>query len=153
MTTRIIKTEQQRDMLITYIKGRKLPFSAAITDADMRTLKQNKLQRKWLNEAEEQGDQTAEEYRGWCKLHIGVAIMKAESEEWAEAYNRIIKPLPYETKLEMMMEPMDFPVTRCMTPKGKAKYLDGMYQHFTGLGFYLTDPNSEGMDSYREAQA
>jgi len=26
------------------------------------------------------------------------------------------------------------------------RYLDAIYQHFTGLGFQLTDPNWQGMD-------
>lgn len=152
MTTRLIKTDQQRDLVVKYIQNRKLPFSVDITDAEIRTSKQNALQHMWLRELEDQGDHTAEEYRGICKLHFGVAIMKAESLEWAEKYDRIIKPLDYEQKLEMMMEPMDFPVTRLMSPKGAMQYLNKIYEHFTGLGFYLTDPGSQGIELHPEAK-
>jgi len=151
MTTRAVRTEDQRQSLIKLIESRQLPFSAQINKGAPRSIEQNYLQRKWLSEAQEQGDQTAEEYRGYCKLHFGVAIMKSESPEWAEKYDRLIKPLSYPEKLEMMMEPMDFPVTRLMSTKGKTDYLDQMYQHFTGLGFILTDPNLRGMDEYRKA--
>ena len=41
-------------------------------------------------ELADQGDMTAEEYRGYCKLHFGVAIAK-ENDDWAEAYDRLIK--------------------------------------------------------------
>ena len=146
MTTLAIRSEHDRQRVVVAVGNRKLPFTTQITDGVQRSSKQNSLQRKWLSEAQEQGDQTAEEYRGYCKLHIGVAIMKSESPEWTEKYDRLIRPLPYEQKLEMMMEPMDFPVTRCMSTKGKTKYLDQMYLYFTGLGFLLTEPNQPRTD-------
>jgi hypothetical protein len=106
-----------------------------------RSVEQNKLQRLWLKEAQEQGDQTAEEYRGYCKLHFGVPIMRRDSEEFCEVYDRLIRPRPYEEKLELMMIPMDLPVTRIMDTKQKAEYLSMMCKHFAGeCGFRLTDP-------------
>lgn len=142
MTTWAVRSEQDREQVIKIINGRDLPCTVSIKKGAPRSIDQNKLQRKWLLEAEQQGDCTAEEYRGYCKLHFGVAIMKFESPEWAEKYDRIIRPMPYEVKLEMMMEPFDFPVTRCMSTKGKKKYLDQMYDYFTGKGFVLTDPDN-----------
>lgn len=105
-----------------------------------RSIEQNKLQRKWLGELESQGDMTAEQYRAHTKLHIGVAILKSESEEFAEKYDRTIRPMPYETKLELMMLPFDFPVTRLMSVKQKQKYLDSMFQYWASKGFILTQP-------------
>lgn len=105
-----------------------------------RTIEQNKLQRKWMLEAQQQGDMTAEEYRGYCKLHIGVPILLAESEEFAAKYAQYVKPLPYETKMALMMEPFDFPVTRLMDTSQKGRYLDKCYVYLTGLGFKLTEP-------------
>lgn len=110
-----------------------------------RTLKQNRLQRLWLAEAEKQGDQTAEEYRAYCKLHFGVPIMRQQSEVFREKYDRIIRPLDYEKKLELMMVPFDFPVTRLMDATNETKYLDKVYQFFTGMGFKLTDPESKSV--------
>lgn len=110
-----------------------------------RTLKQNNLQRLWLGEAAKQGDQTAEEYRAYCKLHFGVPIMRQQSEVFREKYDRIIKPLDYEQKLELMMVPFDFPVTRLMDTANEGKYLDKVYQFFTGIGFVLTDPESKAI--------
>lgn len=140
MTSRAIKTEQDRESALLLIKGKALPFTISVTAGAPRSIEQNKLQRKWMLEAEEQGDMTAEEYRGYCKAYFGIPILLAENEEFAEVYNRIIRPLPYEQKMEMMMVPLDFPVTRLMTTKQKAKYLDLIYQHFRGLGFVLTEP-------------
>ncbi len=108
-----------------------------------RTNDQNRLQRLWLSEAEKQGDQTAEEYRGYCKLHFGIPLMRQQSEEFREKYDRIIRPLDYAQKLELMMEPFDFPVTRLMDTVHKSKYLDQMYQFFVGQGFALTTINNK----------
>jgi hypothetical protein len=105
-----------------------------------RTWQQNKLQRKWCLEAEQQGDCTAEEYRGYCKLHFGVPILRAEDEEFAAKYEQYIRGLPYETKMALMMEPFDFPVTRLMDTDQKARYLNKVYEYFTGLGMRLTEP-------------
>ena len=140
MSTWRIKNEGDRANLQKVVANRELPFTAELTKGLPRSNEQNKLQRKWLKEAEEQGDQTAEEYRGYCKLHFGVAIMKQQSELYAEKYDRIIKPLPYEHKLEMMMEPFDFPVTRGMNTANEKRYLDQMYLFFTTKGFVLTNP-------------
>ena len=117
-----------------------------------RSTDQNKLQRKWLLEAEAQGDHTAEEYRGFCKLHFAVPILRWELPEFKEKYDRIVKPLPYEAKLELMQEPLDFPCTRLMSKDQKTRYLDAVYQHFTSLGMRLTDPNLRGYkpDEYKE---
>lgn len=105
-----------------------------------RTWEQNKLQRLWVGEAEQQGDMTAEEYRGYCKLHFGVPILRAESDLFAAKYEQHIRYLPYETKMALMMEPFDFPVTRLMNTDQKTRYLNLMYVHLTGLGFRLTEP-------------
>lgn len=118
-----------------------------------RTIDQNKLQRKWCAEAAAQGDMTADEYRGQMKLHHGVPILRRDSDEFREKYDRLIRPRDYAEKLELMQEPIDFQVTRLMTTRQKAEYLDSVYVDLTGRGFRLTDPGLRGIDSnqYREA--
>jgi len=141
MVQRLIKTETDRDLLIRLIRERKMPFSVTITAGRKRSIEQNKLQRKWCNDiAEQLGDRTPEEVRGHCKLHFGVPIMRAENDEFCEKYDRIIKPLTYESKLELMQEPMDFPVTRLMNTYQKTAYLDAIWKHFTEMGLDLTEP-------------
>jgi hypothetical protein len=140
MTTWAVRTEQEREQVIKIIRGRDLPFTINATKGAPRSIDQNKLQRKWLTEAEQQGDCTAEEYRAYCKLHGGVPILRAENDQFHDVYDRVIRPLPYEQKLEIMKVPIDMPVTRIMTTSQKSKYLDWMYAHFTGLGFTLTEP-------------
>lgn len=140
MTTWPIRSEQDKQLAIKAIRGRSMPCTVTINKGAPRSIEQNRLQRKWLLEAELQGDQTAEEYRGYCKLNFGVAILRNENEVFREKYDRIIRPLSYKVRLELMMVPLDFPITRIMNTKQKTKYLDHMYEFFTGLGFELTQP-------------
>jgi hypothetical protein len=141
MTDRIIRNTHDLEVAIRFVESRELPITISVRKGADRTVEQNKLQRMWLNEiADQLDDQTAEEWRGYCKLRFGVPIMRESSEEFREKYDRLIKPMPYETKIELMMEPMDFPVTRIMTTKEKARYLDAIWDHFTGQGLMLTEP-------------
>lgn len=126
--------ETEKDLLVTIEEHKK-----------NRSVEQNKLQRKWLKEAEAQGDMTAEEYRGYCKLHFGVAIAK-ENDDFAEKYDRLIKPFTYEQKLELMMVPIDMPVTRIMNTKQNHKYLNKIYEYLTGIGIALTQPKDPYWD-------
>ena len=144
MTDRIIRNETDLLMAIKFIESRKMPFTISIRKGADRTVDQNRLQRMWLNEAAEQlGDQTAEELRGYCKLTIGVPIMRESSEDFRAKYDSIIKPHTYEEKLQMMMEPLDFPVTRLMKTSEKTRYLDAIWNHFTGQGLVLTEPEGK----------
>lgn len=127
--------------MLRALTEQKLPFTCTVTRGKKRSVEQNKLQRLLLNEiAEQLGDRTAEEVRAECKLTIGVPILRAENDDFCEKYDRIIRPLPYETKLELMAEPLDFPVTRLMTMDQKSRYLDAIYRTYSARGIELTEP-------------
>lgn len=141
MTSRIVSSETEREGLVLLIADQPLPFTVNITKGKKRTDAQNYLQRLWCNEISANlGDQTPEEVRGFIKLTEGVPIMRAENDVFCEKYDRIIKPLPYEFKLEMMMEPLDFPVTRLMNVEQKSRYLDRINMAFAARGIILTQP-------------
>lgn len=140
MVQRIIETEQDRHMLFRFLEGQKLPMTVDIKAGGRRTVRQNRLQRQWMNEIAMQTDMTPEEARGYCKLHFGVPILREEDEEFRKKYDRVVKPLDYETKLMLMQEPFDFPVTRLMSIQQKTRYLDTVHAFFSGRGIELTDP-------------
>jgi len=143
MTTRIIRNDFERERLIELIRSRKLPMTVQVTKGGIRSAEQNRLQRLWHIEAAEQlGDQTPEEKRAFCKLHHGVPILRFESEDFRVRYDAVFRPLPYETKLALMAEPFDFPVTRLMSSEQKTRYLDQVWKHYSDLGVALTDPNA-----------
>lgn len=148
MTDRIVDNERQRELLVRFVAAMGLPFTVTITAGRRRTVEQNRLQRLWMNEiAEQLEDQTPEQVRGYCKLTIGVPILRAENEAFCERYDAVVKPLPYEQKLAVMMEPLDMPITRYMTTVQKTKYLDGVYQHFAEKGLVLTLPDDAGLSA------
>lgn len=135
-----IRNDADRDRVTKLMHSRDYPYTVNITKGAPRSIEQNKLQRRIMLELQEQGDQAAEEYRGFCKLHFGIPILRAEDEVFCEKYDRLIRPLDYEVKIEYMMAPFDFPVTRIMTTKQKSKYLDAIYLYFAEHGFILTKP-------------
>lgn len=141
--TRWISNPEDLDLLNKYLSKHKLPMTVVVENGlqKKRSNDQNRLQRFWLNEAEEQGDMTAEEYRAYCKLHFGVPILRNQCDEFKEAYDSKVKHCySYEQKLNMMMIPCDFPVTRLMTVKQHQQFLDKMYVHFSSIGIGLTVP-------------
>lgn len=140
VTSRVINCETDRKSLVSLIENKKPPFSIVITDGRKRSIAQNRLQRLWMNEAAEQlHEYTSEEYRAYCKAWFGLPIL-CEDQTFSDLYDAVIRPLPYERKLELMAIPLDFEVTRKMTVAQKQRYLDAVYDHFTGLGVILTEP-------------
>lgn len=143
---RIIETPKDLRMLVTFLEKRPMPMTVEITGGKHRTSKQNKLQFKWLKEISEQMGDDIEYWRGYCKLHFAVPILREDDEKFREKYDEKVRPYPYETKLEFMVEPWDFPCTRLMNTSQKTKYLDAIYQHFTTQGVKLTDPIMAGRE-------
>ena len=116
------------------------PCTVSIREGVQRSLAQNRLAQQWAADVSAQlGDRTPEEARGYFKLRHGIPIRR-EDEAYAAMYDLHIKPLPYETKLACMMEPIDFPVTRDMSIKELTRYLDSIQREFTAMGVRLTDP-------------
>jgi hypothetical protein len=70
----------------------------------------------------------------------GVPLLRAENPAFCAKYDRLIKPLPYEVKLEYMMEPLDFPITRLMKTDQKTRYLDSILKEYSEQGVVLTIP-------------
>jgi hypothetical protein len=143
MTDRVIETEYDRKMLVRFIENHKLPFTASLVAGKHRTTEQNKLQRLWVKEVAEQlpgSFESAEHVRGYCKLHFGVPILRNENDAFCAEYDAIVRPMPYEHKLKLMMVPFDFGVTRIMTTRQKTAYLDTVHKHFSERGVLLTDP-------------
>lgn len=136
----ILRNNMDRQYLFTQLEQIKYPYTVSVRQGRNRSLEQNNLMWKWFEEAAKQGDMTAEEYRAYCKLHIGVPILRNESESFRERYDKIVRPLDYETKMELMMIPFDFPVSRLMTTGQMTRFLDGILAHFVSLGFRMTIP-------------
>ena len=94
-----------------------------------------------MEAAEQLGDRTAEEVRGFCKLHYGVPIMREGHDDFRETYDRLIKPLPTKTKLALHDGASGFPDHAANDGREKSQYLDAMHKGFQELGVKLTEPS------------
>jgi hypothetical protein len=138
VTTRSVRTEAQRDMLVTYIKGRKLPLSVSVVSGKPRSGSQNNLQHKWYGEiAEQMGDQTKLEVENYCKLTFGVPILCDASDKYALMWETLSTNRSYEALLAAM--PI-IEVSRLFNVDQESKYLDAIHRHFSTQGFLLTQP-------------
>jgi len=144
MPSRVIENARDLEDFVKLLRNLKLPATFEWSLGRNRSLHQNRLQRQWCNEVAEQlGDQAPEEVRGFCKLTMAVPILRAEDDEFCSAYDKVLKPLPYEAKMACMMEPIDFPVTRRMNVSQKTRFLDHMYKYWTERGLRLTEPETQ----------
>lgn len=142
MPTKIIRDPTHVDALAAMLRDRKLPITVTWTQGAPRSASQNRLAQRWFTDiATQLGDQTHEDVRAECKLRFGVPILRAENEAFRLSYDRVIKSLPYEEKLEAI-KAFDLPVTRLMTAKQMTAFMDAMQRHWLPLGVRLTDPEA-----------
>ena len=144
MTTRVIKTEGDIEALRLLLRSRKLPLTVDIRSGAHRTTPQNRLVFQWYGDiAKQLGDRTVVDVRRECKLTIGVPIMRAV-DGFRDMYDRLIKPMLYADKLEMMEW---VPVTSLMTTSQLTEYLDTISVVYSAQGVRLTDPEGRKYDS------
>jgi C-terminal processing protease CtpA/Prc len=142
MPTKIIREPGHVEALANMMRGRKLPITVTWTQGAPRSTAQNRLAQRWFTDiATQLGDQTHEDVRAECKLRFGVPILRAENEAFRLSYDRVIKSLAYEQKLEAV-KAFDLPVTRLMTSKQMTAFMDEMQRHWVGQGVRLTDPEA-----------
>ena len=102
---------------------------------------QNNTAFMWYKEiALAKGDENPTDIRAYCKLHFGVPILREDNEEFRIAYDKAVKPLTYDKKLLVMVEPLDFPVTRMMTTDQMLRYMDCVQEFGYSVNAELTIP-------------
>lgn len=123
--------------------GAKRYVSVQITAGKSRTLDQNAIAHVWYEQvARELREDDAAGVKCFCKLHFGVPILRDESDVFREKYDRLIKPMRYDEKLELMEW---FPVTSLMTTPQLSKYLEKVQAHYQGRGVWLEFPAERGV--------
>ena len=143
MTSRLIENKVDLTHFLKLPAFAKFPYVLTIEPGKKRSIEQNRLAFDWYRQAAEQlGDESAEDKRAFCKLHFAIPILRFYNEEYRLAYDKYIRPLPYETKLAMMKAPIDYPATRLFKTKQMTEYLDRVYHHFRELGVELTQPEA-----------
>jgi hypothetical protein len=141
MAHRILQTPDDLDEFTTFLGNLKLPVTVEWVLGRDRTKEQNRLQFLWAREAAEQrGDRTSEEQRNEWKLRFGVPIMREDSPEFRDVYDRLIKPLSYLEKIRAMDL---IAVTSLMKVRQMVRYLDAIERECAEEGVKLTAPDSD----------
>jgi len=130
-TSNVITNEYQRNQAIMDVSDVKLPAVMTLKPYKKdRSIEQNALSHTWYSViAAKLREDTAEGVKGYCKLRIGIPILR-EDQEFSEMYDRIFKPKDYETKLEIMSRPGLFDVTSIMNTAQMCLYLEQIQQHY-----------------------
>jgi hypothetical protein len=141
MTALVINSDNSLQSVIgelreMYRQHRYVKVSAKAGKA--RSLDQNAISHAWYEQlARELREDDALGWKCYCKLHHGVPILRAEDEEFREAYDATIKGMTYEQKLKVMRM---LPVTSLMTKPQLSKYLEAMQADFHRRGVRLEFP-------------
>lgn len=152
MTTRPIKSPDDLAMFKVYLDGRKLPFTVEVTDGRDRSSEQNRLSHKWYKEISEQSGEAVEDVRARCKLEIGVPILREASEAFRKTYDKVLKPLDYEDKIEFVRG-TDMAVTRLMNVTQMTEYMDEVFRRHAEFGIVLTVPEDRFAFAPKQARA
>lgn len=106
-----------------------------------RSLDQNGISHVWYEQiARELREETPLGVKCFCKLTMGVPILRAENEEFRIQYDTVLKPLSYDKKLLAMNF---LPVTSLMTKDQLSQYLAAMQEAYAGRGVNLEFPQDE----------
>ena len=105
-----------------------------------RSTEANALSHVWYLMIADFMNLSALQAKAYCKLRMGVPILRAESVEFCQKYDRLLKPLPYEIKLELMEW---FPVSSLMTRGQMNRYMGDVQHHFAEQGLVLESENEE----------
>ena len=85
-----------------------------------------------------------------CKLMIGCKILYRESEDFVKTFDKVIRPLPQEIRLEAMDL---ISVSSIMTVKQCKEYITDVLNQYTLRGVYFSDlDGAEDLMKYPEAQ-
>lgn len=141
MPHRILSTPDDVADFTTFLRNIKLPVTVEWVQGRDRSKSQNSLQFLWAAEvANQMGDQTADEVQREWKLRHGVPILREDSAEFRDLYDRAIKPLPYEMKLEAMHL---ISVTSAMKVRQMVRFLDTVQRECLQQGLHLTEPDPD----------
>ena len=110
-------------------KDRKF-FQVTINTGKARSISQNSILHSWFTQvAVEERMHSDMGVKCLCKLHIFLPILRGEDEEFNSVCEKVIDPLPYESKIKAMEI---LPVTSLMKTKQLARGLEAMQVHYAG---------------------
>lgn len=146
MPTLVVRDDAGHERMMDALRNKRdYPYMCKIEKGEPRSLRQNRLYHKWMQELAEQDSDPSNDaawYTAYCKYHFGLKILAAADIEYQEFFNNCLRPLPYETRLKAMYEPYGFPVTSEMNMKQMTQFLDEIQKSAAENGMILTQPES-----------
>lgn len=143
MTTHVINSDTSLQSFIGELREMYLQhryIKATTKTGKDRSIDQNSISHAWYEQlARELREDDALGWKCYCKLHHGVPILRAEDEDFREAYDATIKGMTYEQKLIAMRM---LPVTSLMTKVQLSKYLEAMQADFLRKNVRLEFPDN-----------
>jgi len=124
------------NLLVADLKAKKMPFVVEVISGH-RTLPQNRLQHLMYAIIAKQlygGDESFAKRE--CKLRLGVPILRRDSDDFSDVYDRIIKPASYEDKLEMMRY---ISVSSLFDKDQGSEYIDKIFNEYPRSGVHWSD--------------
>lgn len=113
-------------------------LTVSIAEGKSRSLDQNAISHAWYEQvARELREDTALAVKAFCKLTMGVPILRLADDDFRAKYDRAVRPMAYEDKLTLMEW---FPVTSLMTTPQLSQYLEAMQKHYSRHGVWLQFP-------------
>lgn len=114
-------------------------IEVTVKHGKQRSVEQNAVMHGWFGQVSRELREDDERgVKRFCKLHFGVPILRAEDDDFREAYDRVVRPLPYADKLVAMDI---LPVTSSMTTIQLDKCMTDIQDHFRKVGVDLKYPN------------
>lgn len=100
-----------------------------LTSGKERSLGQNKMVHAlYSRAAKRENGETPLSIKNYCKLTLGVPILRAEDDDFRETWDKNIKQsLTYEQKLAIMDF---FPVTSLMNTEQSSRYIEAVMAHY-----------------------
>ena len=105
-----------------------------------RNIDQNALSHVWYGQIAKESGDAAIDVKAYCKLHFGVPILRGEDHEFRAGYDKLVKPLSYADKLDVMRW---FPVSSLMKQGQFARYMQDIQNHYGNQGIVLESINAE----------
>ena len=116
-------------------------LEVSVKEGRGRSVEQNAVMHGWFGQAARELREDDERgVKRFCKLHFGVPILRSEDDEFREAYDRVVRPLDYELKLEAMDI---LPVTSRMTTVQLEKCMADIQEHYRKHGVTLKYPEKK----------
>lgn len=149
MASRILRTTEDVDQFVKLLCDMKFPVTVSWQKGADRSGEQNRTMWMWANEAADQlGDREAADIQAEWKLTVGIPILRSGDPDFRAKYDRVLKPLSYEAKIEVMRD-LDFPVTSAMKVRQMCRFMNEVQRRCIEMGLTLTEP-PEDLDRYNQ---